>query len=314
MLCVRDVERDALQAEVDYNVWVDVPEKLDVEQGTERHMHGDDAELRHAPGNLRYIPLLILVAAVCLVFALLAPGCGEKGETMSAPEYKKRVSEIHDGVAWDLSYVLESLAEVSGDEYYYLQKVSEVFSRAQEIFTVAYRTLEALNPPEEALDLHLELMHFYADGERETGVVLNSLGLFQILLPMLVDVENLALPSLGEQPQPQDIRAAAEEDGKTMDLYLRELEGISPPEELEDYLERARGLFLAVRDMVAGVIQAAPTKESESLADFRQRFAPVTKEAEALQNTVQDYLAGVGGRIDELIERGKELAARIKGL
>ncbi len=277
-------------------------------------MHSRGAELRRIPRKRRYLALLLPVAALCLVSAMLASGCGKKGETLSVPDYRKRVSEIHDGVAWDLSYVLESLTEVSGDEYYHLQAVGEVFSQAQEIFSGAYRSLDALNPPEEALDLHLELMRFYADGERETGVVINSLGLFQILLPMLVDVDNLALPSLGEQPQPQDIRAAAEEDGRTMDEDLRELEGISPPEELQDYLERARGLFRAVKDMVSGVLQAAPTKEPESLADFRQRFAPVAGEAADLRNTVQAYLEGVGGRIDELIERGRELAARIKGL
>ncbi|MDI6873836.1 hypothetical protein [Candidatus Solincola sp.] len=275
-------------------------------------MRRDEAGVMHGLDRRRYFYPLVPIAALCLMAAVLAAGCGRRGESLSASEYKKRISEIHDGVAWDLSYVLESLVEVSGDEYYQLQEVGDLFERAKEIFSGAYRALDSLDPPEEALELHLDLMHFYADGERETSTVVNSLGLFQIVLPMLVDVDNLALPSLPEQPQPEEIRGAAEEDARTMHMYLGELEGITPPEEMREYLDKLRALFRGIRDMVSGVLQAAPSKEMESLADFRQRFAPLAGEAVALQGTVQAYLAGVGGRIDGLIERGGELAARIK--
>ncbi len=241
-------------------------------------------------------------------------GCRRRSETLSGPEYKRRVAEIHDGVAWDLGYVLESLGEVSGDEYYHLQEAGEAFANVKGIFSRAYGELDVLQPPEEALELHLDLLHFYADGERETGTVVNSLGLFQIALPMLADVDNLALPSLPEQPQPQEIRGAAEEDARTVDDYLDELRDITPPDEMRQFLERLLALFAGIKDMVQGVLQAPPSKEVESLTDYRQRFAPLLGEAEALRYTVRGYLAGVGGRIDVLIERGRALASRIKEL
>jgi len=266
------------------------------------------------PFRRRSLYSLLSLATVFLLVLSCCTGCGRGSETLSASDYQKRISEIHDGVAWDLGYVIESLGEVSGDEYYHLQEVGEVFARARDIFAGAYRALEALDPPEEALELHLDLMHFYADGEREAGTMVNSLGLFQIVLPMLADVDNLALPSLPDQPQPQEIRGAAEEDRRTMEDYLRELEGITPPEDLREYLEKVRGLFGSLRDMVSGVLQAVPAKELESLADFRQRFVPVQGEASGLRGTVQAYLVGAGSRIDGLIERGGELAARIKRL
>lgn len=261
-------------------------------------------------GRTRFLALLALpfLAAV----ALVPSGCGKRVETMSLPEYRKRISEIHDGVAWDLGYALESLGTFSDDEYYHLQEVNEVFTRIQEIFSKAYRTLDALDPPEEALELHLDLMRFYADGERGAGKVVNSLGLFQISLPMLVDVDNLALPSLPEPPQPQEIRGAAEEDARTMDIYLGQLEGITPPEEMKEYLERLRALFRRIKDLVSGVLQVAPPGEVEALANFRSLFAPLEGEASALRDTVGTYLAGVDGRIDGLIERGTDLATRIK--
>lgn len=258
--------------------------------------------------------LALLALPFLTVGALVFSGCGKRVETLSLPEYRKRISEIHDEVAWDLGYALESLGTFSGDEYYHLQEVNEVFARAQEIFSGAYRALDALDSPEEALELHLDLMHFYADGEREASTVVNSLGLFQISLPMLVDVDNLALPSLPEPPQPQEIRGAAEEDARTMDMYLGQLEGITPPEETKEYLERLRALFRGIRDLVSGVLQVAPPGELEALANFRQLFAPLEGEASALRDIVEIYIAGVGGRIDGLIERGGDLAARIETL
>lgn len=273
-------------------------------------------ERMHSPSQARnHFPIMIALTAVFLIpaFTVSAMGCGQS-RVMDLSEYKKRISELHDGVAWDLSYVLESLSGMSGDDYYHLEELKTVFQNAHDIFTNAYQAIDSLEPPEEIRDLHLSLMHFYADGREETGTVVNSLGLFQIILPMLLDMQNLALPNLPDQSQLPEVKAAAEEDNRTMDMYLRELEGLTPPDELRGYLEELKALFRKVEGMVTGVEQAPPPGDVEALARFRQQYASVMEEAGSLQEEVGGYLESIGKRIDELIERGKELAGKIQKL
>ncbi len=259
-------------------------------------------------------PGMTLAAFICaMLLALFLGGCNGGG-AMDLSSYKERVADIHDGVAWDLGYVLESLSGLSVEEYRYLEELGGIFRNAKGIFTSAYQETESLVPPGEAADLHRQLLEFYSRGREETGILVDALGLFQVVIPMLADVQNLALPTLSEQARPEEIKAAAEEDHRTMNMYVGEMEGITPPGELASFLEEMYAFFCAVREWVIGVEQAVPPGELEALAQFQVRYTEVAGKVAQLEGMINGYLGGIGARIDALIEEGSALAAGIQGL
>jgi hypothetical protein len=257
--------------------------------------------------------MVAVLAPALLALVLTASGCGNGG-TVQAVDYLGRISEIHDGVAWDLSYVLESLSGIPRDEYYHLEELRGLFDEARGIFAQAYRDADSLQPLPEAEELHADLLRFYREGEEKIGETVDSLGFFQAVLPMLADVQNLALPSLPEAATPEEIKAAGDEDRRTIDMYLSDLEGWRPPEGLLSYLERTRELFNALRDAIIGVQQAPPPEEQARLAQLREQYAVMAETARQLQDEVAGFLAGVGSSIDALIREGRELASRVQDL
>lgn len=261
----------------------------------------------------RALAPLFLLLAVVFTTAYFS-GCGGKAQLMDLSEYKKSISELHDGVAWDLGYALETLGSLDFTDYYHLADLQSVFQGAYDIFAAAYTQADSLYPPREAEPLHLDLLHFYGEGQEEMGILVNSMGLFQVVLPMLADVENLALPSLADEAQLPEVKAAAEEDHRTMDMYLQEIEGMVPPPDLEEFLDQLRGFFQSLRDAAVAVEQTTTQENREAFSQLRQRWPSQIDSARLLQGRAEGYLMGLGGRIDALIEKGRELASRIQEL
>ena len=131
---------------------------------------------------------------------------------------------------------------------------------------------------------------------------------------MLGDVENLAVPDLAPGAGEEEIKAAAMEDVKTMDGYLRELRGMEPPHELLPLRDELTGLFRSVSE-AASALEAALTAEDLSPLDaYLQWFAGARESLRELRGEGMSYLGGMGATVDRYIERGKQLAARIHGL
>jgi len=101
-------------------------------------------------------------------------------------------------------------------------------------------------PGPEAVPLHVDLLEFYADGAEGMSYVQDSLGFFEVVLPMLQDVENLALPALPDNAGIPEIKAAAAEDRKTMEGYLKDLENMEPPEGLQEYSDKLMDYFRSI--------------------------------------------------------------------
>lgn len=255
---------------------------------------------------------LVLIPAL-LALSLLAFGCGKGGKVQTV-DYLKRISEIHDGVAWDLGYVLESLSGVPKDDYYHLEELRGLCDEVRQIFSAAYRDADSLQPVPEAEELHADLLRFYREGEQKIGETVNSMDFFQVVLPMLADVQNLALPSLPEGATAEEVKAAGEEDRRTIEMYLADLGRWHPPQDLQSYLERTEGLFNALKDAIVGVQQAAAPEQQAKLSQLRGQYAAMAETAQLLQSEVAGFLVGLGSVIDTLIREGRELAVRIQDL
>jgi hypothetical protein len=255
------------------------------------------------------------IIAVLLAAALLhvLTGCGG-GEEMSLSEYRKNISELHDGVAWDLGVTLEELSQFDFGDYYDLPELRTVFEKAESIFRAAWDSADPMYPPQQAVPLHVDLLEFYADGADGMSYVQDSLGFFEVVLPMLQDVENLALPALPDNAGIPEIKAAAAEDRKTMEGYLKDLENMEPPEGLQEYSDKLTDYFRSIDEAVAAVDQAVKPEDLTSFMQFRQWFSTAATEAQKLWNEAISYLAGLSGSVDQYIEQGKELAERIQKL
>jgi hypothetical protein len=140
------------------------------------------------------------------------------------------------------------------------------------------------------------------------------MGYFQAVLPMLSDVENLALPDLPEDAGEPEVKAAAIEDRRTMDDYLEELDRMEPPRELDEYNGVLTDFFRAIDEAIAGLEQSVTPEDLSALSAYRQWFAAHIEAARGLWDEAVSYLGGLNLRVDSLIEEGKELAGRIHQL
>lgn len=255
-----------------------------------------------------------LAAAVLMAALILLPaGCGGSGE-MSLPEYRKSISELHDEVAWDLGAAFEQLANLDFEDYYDMPQLQKVFRNAREILLEALDGAQDMQPPPQAEALHADLLGFYSSGAEEMRALDRSMGYFQAVLPMLSDVENLALPDLPEDVGEPEVKAAAIEDRKTMDAYLKELDSMEPPQELEEYNEKLTTFFRSIDEAIAGMEQSVTPEDLSAYSAYRQWFAAHIETTQTLWDEAMSYLGGLNQRVDSLIERGKELAGRIQQL
>jgi len=258
---------------------------------------------------LRRITAVTLAAAIIAALA----GCGGGGE-MSLSDYRKTISELHDGVAWDLGETVGELNNLDFKDFYDLPELREVFRGAEEIFAAAWDIADPMYPPQQAEELHVDLLDFYAQGTEGMRELQDTLGFFEAVLPMLRDVENLALPDLPENAGEAEIKAAAAEDHRTMEGYMGELEGMDPPDDLQAYLAKLTDFFRSVDEAAAAVDQAVKPEDLSSFVQFRQWFATALVESQTLWEEAMSYLEALSGSIDPYIEQGKELAARIQAL
>jgi len=257
----------------------------------------------------RRITVVLLAASIIAALA----GCGGGGQ-MSLSDYRKSISELHDGVAWDLGETVGELNNLDFKDFYDLPELREVFRGAEDIFSAAWDTADPMYPPQQAEELHMDLLDYYAQGAEGMREIQDTLGFFEAVLPMLRDVENLAMPDLPENAGEAEIRAAAAEDRRTMEGYIGELEGMDPPDDLQPYHAKLMDFFRSIDEAVDGVEQAVKPEDLSSFAGFRQWFAAALVEAQTLWEEAMSYLDGLSGSIDPYIEQGQELAARIQEL
>ncbi len=258
---------------------------------------------------LRKTLAIMLAAAALPVMA----GCGEGGE-MNLSDYRKTISELHDNVAWELGDTVEELNSLDFRDFYDLPALREIFASAEGIFRTAWNGADPLYPPPEAVPLHLDLLEFYAEGADTMSDQQNALGFLEAVLPMLTDVENLALPDLPENAGVPEIKAAAMEDSRTMDGYLNDLDGMEPPDDLIPYQEKMLAFFRSIAEAAAAVERAVKPEDLSSFTQFRQWFGSALAESQALWEKAMSYLGGMSMSVDIYIEQGKELAERIQKL
>ncbi len=250
---------------------------------------------------------------LALVLLAAAAGCGNGGE-VGLPEYRERISELHDGVAWDLGAVLEQLNGLSFADYYDLPELREIFAAAEKVFSSARDTAGSLSPPQQALSLHPDLLDFYAAGAESMRGLRDSLGFFEAVFPMLSDVENLALPNLAAGAGAPEIKAAAMEDGKTMGGYIAELEGMKPPDELGPYRDELVHLLRSIDEAAAALDRAVTAEDIDPFALYLQWFEGAREGSQELWEEAMAYLGGLGAVLDGYIEQGGLLAARMHQL
>ena len=97
---------------------------------------------------------------------------------MSLSDYRKSISELHDGVAWDLGETVGELNNLDFKDFYDLPELREVFDGAEEIFATAWDTADSMYPPQQAQELHSNLLDFYAEGAEGMLNLKNALGFF----------------------------------------------------------------------------------------------------------------------------------------
>jgi len=258
---------------------------------------------------MRKAAAVLLALALLLVFA----GCGGTGVT-SLSEYRERISELHDHVVGSLDFASDELSSLSYGDYYDLRELQGVFGGVNETFRSAKKEADAMRPPPEVEALYEDLVTYYAHGENDTGDIANALGFFRAVLPMLTDVENLALPNLPEDAEVSRIKAASTEDGKTMHDYIKDLSGMEPPKELRPYRDKLVAFFRSIEEAVAGVERAITPGDRSAFLQFQREFPTVLEGKHVLEAEITVYLRLMGKRIDYLIAKGEELATRIQDL
>lgn len=233
---------------------------------------------------------------------------------MSPAEYEKEMSELHNRVVGSLEGAVEELNSLDPGDYYGMLDMKLVFEETSEVFKSAYREALAMNTPPEVEELHEDLLLFYSYGEEITAGVAGAAGFFRAVLPLLKDVQNLALPNIPEDSEVTRIKGAYEEDGATMHGYVRNLKAMKPPEKLQPYEDNLVGLFHSMEEDVVGVGRAVTPEDKGALIQFQREFPAILQRTRVLQGEIMVYLFFYSRRIENLLRKGNELAGRIESI
>ena len=255
----------------------------------------------------KVIPVLLTAAVLLISF-----GCGDGG-ALSLSEYQDTISGLRGDVIAGLEDVSESLESIPYDDYWGLLELEDVFELSYEAFVSAGKEASGITPPPEADSLHQDLLGYYLWGETSMGSMINGIRFFQSVLPMLVDMNNLALPQLPEDAGLPEIEAASTEDRKTMKMYIKDLSGMRPPAALRDYQVDLESLFRALDDII-GRLDQSVTSDSAALSAYQQEYDAVLERVDEFWEGAMDYLGLLQPRVDFLIMRGETLSARIDEL
>jgi len=233
---------------------------------------------------------------------------------LSLSEYQGRISKLHEGAIAGLEDVYESLESIPYEDYWGLLELEDAFELSYEAFVSAGKDASGITPPSEAEALHEDLLAYYLWGEKSMGSMINGIRFFQSVLPMLVDMENMALPELEEDAGPPQIEAASTEDRKTVQLYIKDLSGMKPPAALREYQDDLLGLFRALDESISRLDQSVTSGENNALSVYQQEYTTVLERVDEFWEEAMDYLCLLQPRIDFLIVRGETLSARIDEL
>ena len=255
----------------------------------------------------------VLPVYLAAVILLISFGCGGGG-ALSISEYKEKISELHDGVIAGMEDVFESLEYIPYDDYWGLLELEKVFEQSYETFVSAGKDASGITPPSESEALHEDLTGYYIWGEVSMGSMINGIRFFQSVLPMLVDMNNLALPQLEEDTGLTQIEAASTEDRKTMQMYIKDLNRMKPPAALSEYQDDLLGLIRALDESISRLDQSVASGENSALSVYQQEYITVLERVDEFWEEAMDYLGLLQPRIGFLIMRGKTLSARIDEL
>jgi hypothetical protein len=141
--------------------------------------------------------------------------------------------------------------------------------------------------------------------------MVNATRFFEVVVPMLVDMENLALPQVALEADIEAVRAASAEDRETLRGYMDDLDGLRPPDDLEIYQQDLLSFFQSLDESISRLDQEVTPDDRSALERFSQEYPAAIGEVNVFREEAAAYLRGLEGRLDSLIENGEELARRI---
>ena len=254
---------------------------------------------------------LTLAAVLAVVLLALIAGCGKKGGPLSLSQYKKEVSAIHDELAMGLGEGLQELPSLDPRDYQQLQGLKELYDRLSGLFRSSYAATSSLEPPEEAENLHRFLLEFYAAGEKAMGGSAAGIGFTRSVLPMLADMENLALVHLPEGADAAAVHAAADEDVATLEDYLRDVEGMKVIPELQERHGLLVESFRHLKEGAEAVRSGYGEENKAPLEEFLARYESRKGIFERTERELVEWVAGREARVDHLLQVGRDLGKMI---
>ncbi len=247
-------------------------------------------------------------------FLLLAPlllglvGCGgAKAKLLSIDEYHDRILKMQDGIIQSLQDSSDALSSVSKPDYYDLIDLKNVLAGTAEAFKNAEEEAMAMNTPPEVEDIHREIIFFYSFGKDVSNKIASDIDFFRGVLPMLTDVENLALPNMVDNAEVARIKAAASEDASTMHSYGEDLDGMNPPAELEPYKENIINYFHSIENGVADVDRSMTQQDRADFLQFKQDFNGILQQRYLYINQILAYFTNFGFRLNYLTKQAEAL-------
>lgn len=255
----------------------------------------------------------VMVAAMAMVLILGITACGG-AEVMTVDQYREQMSELHGSVIASLEANAEDLSSLDYGDFFALADLQVTLAVTSEAFASAYQEALAMNTPPQVEDLHEDLLIFYSLTEEKIGDMANAIAFLQGILPMLTDVQNLALPNIPQDSNVSRIKAAAEEDATTMHGYLKQLKGMRPPQDLQPFKDDLTTFFHSIEEAVAGVERAVTPEDTSALQRFQQDFPAMLERLRIIRGEIQVYLFFYQQEMENLIRWGNELAERIEAV
>ncbi len=257
-------------------------------------------------------------AAALLIAALvlMTVGCGGGAKGLSKADYKKEAGDIHQDVGTKISEMESEALGLSFESLDDLESFKDLIGEAIDAMDSGLADLEDIDAPEEARSLHENLLDFYDESLITLESLERALEYTVDMMPVMLDLPDLALASIPDSATLSDLAMAAQQDQGMVAAGIADLSALDVPDEFAVFNTELIGVLTNLEGILAQIVIAANAGDADTLLALSEApgFAALDVELAELGSDLEDVFDTLAAEVDDMGTRGAELEEEIDDL
>ncbi|MHB8781193.1 MAG: hypothetical protein ACYC55_07395 [Candidatus Geothermincolia bacterium] len=254
----------------------------------------------------------LLVAALVLMMA----GCGDGAKGLSKADYKKEAGDIHQEVGTKISEMESEALGLSFESLDDIGSFKDLIGEAIDVMDSGLADLEDIDAPDEAGSLHEDLLDFYDESLVTLESLERALEYTVDMMPVMLDLADLALASLPDDATLSDLAMAARQDQGMVAAGIADLSALDMPDEFATFNAELIGVLTNLEDILGQIVVAANAGDADTILALSEApgFAALDVELAELGSDLEHVFDTLAAEVDDMGTRGAELEEEIEDL